>query len=283
MHAAEALDFDSAVHDHLASGRDTLGDGQDPMHVAQHRLLDQLAVDHDQAGVGLLEGADDSPRARDLLRTRREHRVDRRDLLGVNRALAREAEVAGLSRGDLHARRVFEIEVRNVDDVQAGVGRTGSWFSWQQLNFSPDIATTAKALANGLPIGVCVATEAFASAFAPGDHATTFGGGPVVCAAALAVLDEIEQHDLLQNCRERSDQLRTGLLHLDGVIDVRGRGLLLGAVLSQDIAGEVAKSALANGLVVNAVRPDTIRFAPPLSISQSEVDLALAALARSFD
>ena len=170
-----------------------------------------------------------------------------------------------------------------VDDVQAGVGRTGSWFSWQQLDFSPDIATTAKALANGLPIGVCVATEAFASAFAPGDHATTFGGGPVVCAAALAVLDEIEQHDLLQNCRERSDQLRTGLLHLDGVIDVRGRGLLLGAVLSQDIAGEVAKSALANGLVVNAVRPDTIRFAPPLSISQSEVDLALAALARSFD
>jgi acetylornithine/succinyldiaminopimelate/putrescine aminotransferase len=169
-----------------------------------------------------------------------------------------------------------------VDDVQAGVGRTGSWFSWQQLDFQPDIATTAKALANGLPIGVCMATEAFASAFGPGDHATTFGGGPVVCAAALAVLDEIEEHGLLENCRDRSEQLRTGLLDLDGVASVRGRGLLLGAVLEQDIAVDVASAALANGLIVNAVRPDTIRFAPPLSMTASEVEMALAAFAGSL-
>lgn len=169
-----------------------------------------------------------------------------------------------------------------VDDVQAGVGRTGSWFSWQQLGFAPDIATTAKALANGLPIGVCMATERFASAFRPGDHATTFGGGPVVCAAALAVLDEIETEGLLDNCRERSDQLRAGLLAMDGVVGVRGRGLLLGAVLERSVAGDVAKAGIENGLVINAVRPDTIRFAPPLSITSSEVDFALTAFAASL-
>lgn len=169
-----------------------------------------------------------------------------------------------------------------VDDVQAGVGRTGSWFSWQQLDFSPDIATTAKALANGLPIGVCMATEEFASAFAPGDHATTFGGGPVVCAAALAVLDEIDQNDLLHNTRARSEQFSAGLSALDGVVDVRGRGLLLGAVLSQDTAGDVANTALGKGLIVNAVRPNTIRFAPPLSITANEVAQAIAMLAESI-
>ena len=169
-----------------------------------------------------------------------------------------------------------------VDDVQAGMGRTGTWFSWQQLGFTPDIATTAKALANGLPIGVCMATERLASAFQPGDHATTFGGGPVVCAAALAVLDEIEAEGLLDNCRERSDQFRSGLLAMDGVVAVRGRGLLLGAVLDRSVAGDVAKAGLENGLVVNAVRPDTIRFAPPLSITSSEVDSALTAFAASL-
>ena len=163
-----------------------------------------------------------------------------------------------------------------VDDVQAGVGRTGSWFSWQRLGFAPDIATTAKALANGLPIGACMATEDVASAFRAGDHATTFGGGPAVCAAALAVLDEIEERDLLRNCLDRSAQLTEALSGVSEVTSVRGRGLLLGAVLETERAAEVATSALANGLIVNAVRPDTIRFAPPLTISEGEVDEAVA-------
>lgn len=162
-----------------------------------------------------------------------------------------------------------------VDDVQAGVGRTGTWFSWQQLGFEPDIATAAKALANGLPIGACMATETVAAAFRPGDHATTFGGGPAVCAAALAVLDEIEGRDLLANTLERSDQLKAGLGALDGVGGVRGRGLLLAAVLRQPRAGEVAAAALDAGLIVNAVRPDAVRFAPPLTVSSSEVTDAL--------
>lgn len=166
-----------------------------------------------------------------------------------------------------------------VDDVQAGMGRTGSWFSWQQLGFQPDIATTAKALANGLPIGACMATEEVASAFSPGDHATTFGGGPVVCAAALAVIDEIESRELLENCRQRSDQLVASLSDLPGVVEVRGRGLLLAARLAESNAGDVVRRALEeHRLVVNAVRPDAIRLAPPLSVDPGEVEEALSRL-----
>jgi predicted acetylornithine/succinylornithine family transaminase len=169
-----------------------------------------------------------------------------------------------------------------VDDVQAGMGRTGSWFSWQQLGFEPDIATTAKALANGLPIGVCMATDTVAKAFRRGDHATTFGGGPVVTAAALAVLEEIEDNDLLTNCRARSAQLRDGLEAVAGVDHVRGRGLLLAAVLTAERAAGVASACLERGLIVNAVRPDAVRFAPPLTISADEVDEAVGQFAAAM-
>ena len=162
-----------------------------------------------------------------------------------------------------------------IDDIQAGLGRTGQWFSWQSLGLEPDIATIAKALANGLPIGACLATERVASAFRPGDHATTFGGGPVVCAAALAVLDEIEDRNLLVNCIERSEQLRTGLEALPGVVEARGRGLLMAAVLDSERAGPVVEAARDIGLIVNAVRPDAVRFAPPLTISADEVEVAV--------
>ena len=161
------------------------------------------------------------------------------------------------------------------DDVQAGIGRTGEWFSWQSLGLEPDIATIAKALANGLPIGACLATEKVAGAFRPGDHATTFGGGPVVCTAALAVLDEIEDRHLLSNCRDRSAQMRRGLESLSGVVEVRGRGLLLAAVLDSSRAGTIADKARDLGLLVNAVRPDAVRFAPPLSMAADEVEVAL--------
>ena len=161
------------------------------------------------------------------------------------------------------------------DDVQAGIGRTGSWFSWQQLGVAPDIATLAKALAGGLPIGACLSTER-ASAFDYGDHATTFGGGPVITTAALAVLDEIESRDLLTNCRERGAQFVSRLQAVDGVVSVRGRGLLVGAVLESDRAAEVTTTAVSNGLLVNNVTPDTVRFAPPLVITEDEVDEAVS-------
>jgi acetylornithine/N-succinyldiaminopimelate aminotransferase len=169
-----------------------------------------------------------------------------------------------------------------IDDVQAGVGRTGDWFSWQALGIVPDVATLAKALGNGLPIGACLAREDVAVAFDRGDHATTFGGGPVVCAAALAVLDEIADRRLLENCRARSEQLRSALAGLPGVAGVRGRGLLLAAVLSEPGAADVVTEALADGLVVNAVRPDAIRFAPPLTIAPDEADEAVRILAAAL-
>jgi predicted acetylornithine/succinylornithine family transaminase len=168
-----------------------------------------------------------------------------------------------------------------VDDVQAGMGRTGSWFSWQGLGFEPDIATVAKALANGLPIGACLANER-ASVFDAGDHATTFGGGPVVCRAALAVIEEIEESEVLANCLARSEQLLEGLSALDGVASVRGRGLLLGAVLGQDRAAEVTSACLDAGLVVNNVRPNVVRFAPPLTITADEVDQAISRFAAAL-
>jgi predicted acetylornithine/succinylornithine family transaminase len=189
-----------------------------------------------------------------------------------------EGGVVPLDPGYLRAVRALCDErdvLMIVDDVQAGVGRTGSWFSWQRLGFAPDVATVAKALGNGLPVGACLARDEVASAFRPGDHGTTFGGGPVVCRAALAVLDEIESRDLLANCRERSEQFVAGLSALAGVIEVRGRGLLLAARLDGERAASVTESALDAGLVVNAVRPNAVRFAPPLTITAEEVDRAI--------
>jgi predicted acetylornithine/succinylornithine family transaminase len=194
-----------------------------------------------------------------------------------------EGGVRPLSEGYLQAVRRLCDERGSlliVDDVQAGMGRTGSWFSWQQLGFAPDIATTAKALANGLPIGVAMATEDVAAAFQRGDHATTFGGGPVVCAAALAVIGEIEGRQLLANCQARSAQLTAALEALPGVVEVRGRGLLLAARLDTERAGDVARMALLDErLIVNAVRPDAVRFAPPLTVSAPEVEEAVTRFA----
>jgi acetylornithine/N-succinyldiaminopimelate aminotransferase len=169
-----------------------------------------------------------------------------------------------------------------IDDIQAGMGRTGQWYSWQDRGIEPDIATSAKALANGLPIGACLARESVAEAFHPGDHGTTFGGGPVVCAAALAVIEEMEERDLLVNCRARSSQLLQGLQQIKGIKQVRGRGLLLAAVLEGESAAAVAAQALSDGLIVNAVRPDAIRLTPPLTVTAEEVDTALDLLAKSM-
>ena len=169
-----------------------------------------------------------------------------------------------------------------VDDVQAGVGRTGTWYSWQQLGFVPDIATTAKALANGLPIGACLAADEVAAAFRPGDHATTFGGGPAVCAAALATLAIIEEDGVLANVTDRERQFRSLLDGVPRVQEVRGRGLLLAAVLNEPVAADLVLAALDEGLIVNNVRPDAVRFAPPLTITKSETREAISRFARAL-
>jgi acetylornithine/N-succinyldiaminopimelate aminotransferase len=169
-----------------------------------------------------------------------------------------------------------------VDEVQTGIGRTGSWFAFQQTDIVPDVVTIAKALGNGLPIGACIAHGAAAEVFAPGDHATTFGGNPVTAVAALAVLESIEAEELLEATLLRAGQFRLGLADLaartGAVLEVRGLGLLLGVVLSGPFAADVVSRCREERVIVNAVAPDVIRLAPPLTISPGEVEEALSRL-----
>jgi acetylornithine aminotransferase len=169
-----------------------------------------------------------------------------------------------------------------IDEVQTGMGRTGPWFAFHDTPIEPDVITVAKALANGLPIGACIARGPATKVFQPGDHATTFGGNPVTCAAALAVIDTIERDGVLQTARTRSDRLIAGLEDLVATsplaTGVRGRGLLLGLELSAPVAGDVEVACRDHRLLVNAVGPDVIRLAPPLTVSRQEIDQALAGL-----
>ena len=173
------------------------------------------------------------------------------------------------------------------DEVQTGFGRLGSWFGWQQTPVAPDVVAVAKALANGLPIGGIVARGDAAVALAPGDHGTTFGGGPVVCAAALAVLDTLTGDDLVAHAAAMGKELQERLDALAEshplVTGLRGRGLLQGIALARPVAAQVAAAALADGLVVNNVLPDTVRFAPPLTVRPEHLDQMAAKLTRALD
>ena len=165
-----------------------------------------------------------------------------------------------------------------VDEVQTGIGRLGAWYGWQQTPVEPDVVCVAKALANGLPIGAIIARGEARSAFGPGDHASTFGGGPVIAAAALAVLDTIEKEHLLAHTAEMGRRLADRLYELaarsDLATGVRGRGLLQALVLARPVAADVVGAALDAGLVVNDVAPDAIRLAPALTINDAELDEA---------
>ncbi len=165
-----------------------------------------------------------------------------------------------------------------LDEVQTGMGRTGVWFDHQREGVLPDIVTLAKGLGGGLPIGACVATGAAAQLFTPGSHGSTFGGNPVSCSAALAVIDAIEQDGLLDRVVELHDVLARGLVDRShGLVpSVRGRGLLIAAELDVPVSADLERSARANGLIVNAVAPQAIRLAPALTISDAEISEAMA-------
>jgi acetylornithine/N-succinyldiaminopimelate aminotransferase len=173
-----------------------------------------------------------------------------------------------------------------VDEVQTGMGRTGPWFAFQATDVVPDVVTVAKALANGLPIGACIARGAAAGVFQPGDHATTFGGNPVTCAAAVAVIDTIRDQRLLDQAATRSRRLVAGLEGLVGSVPlaagVRGRGLLLGLELDAPVAGELEAACRDRRLVVNAVAPDVLRLAPPLTVARDEIDTAVTIIAEAL-
>ncbi|HTO24929.1 MAG TPA: acetylornithine/succinylornithine family transaminase [Gaiellaceae bacterium] len=162
------------------------------------------------------------------------------------------------------------------DEVQTGVGRTGSFFAFEQLGVKPQLVTLAKGLANGLPIGALLVADDATGTFVPGDHGSTFGGNPVVCAAAGAVVDTIDD-DLLANVRTQGARLADGLRGLNGVTEVRGAGLLVGAVLDGP-AQPIVDAALDAGLVCLTSGPNVLRLAPPLVVSAAEVDSALETL-----
>jgi acetylornithine/N-succinyldiaminopimelate aminotransferase len=155
------------------------------------------------------------------------------------------------------------------DEVQTGVGRTGSFFAYEQSGVKPDLVTLAKGLANGLPIGALLATG---DAFEPGDHASTFGGNPVVCAAACAVVEAVDE-ELMAAVRSRGQQLETGLSALG---EVRGAGLLLGLEVAS--AADVVAACLDAGLLVTSAGPTTLRLSPPLIVSPDEVAEAISML-----
>jgi predicted acetylornithine/succinylornithine family transaminase len=166
-----------------------------------------------------------------------------------------------------------------LDEVQTGLGRTGHWFAFQAQGLEPDVVTMAKALGNGMPVGACWARAEVAAAFGPGDHGSTFGGQPLALAAARATLAVMEAEDVCARATRAGARLSAGLARLPGVVSVRGAGLLLAAQLSRPVAKEVAAAALAHGLLVNAVRPDAVRVAPPLLVTDPELDAALSILA----
>ena len=165
-----------------------------------------------------------------------------------------------------------------LDEVQTGLGRTGHWFAFQAQGLEPDVVTMAKALGNGMPVGACWARAEVAAAFGPGDHGSTFGGQPLAMAAVRATLAVMEAEDVCAKARHAGSRLRAGLAGLPGVVSVRGAGLLLDAQLGAPTAKEIAATALEAGLLVNPVRPDAIRVAPPLLVTDHEIDAALEIL-----
>jgi predicted acetylornithine/succinylornithine family transaminase len=167
-----------------------------------------------------------------------------------------------------------------LDEIQTGMGRTGSLWAYEQLTVRPDVITSAKALGGGLPVGACVAAPTVADTLQPGDHGSTFAGGPLVAAAALAAFDVIDDPPLLRGVREQGARLREGLEAMPGVAEVRGRGLMLGVGLPSEDAAELRDRLLGLGLVVNAPDPGTIRLLPPLNVGVSEVDEGLELLRR---
>ena len=158
-----------------------------------------------------------------------------------------------------------------IDEVQTGVGRTGSWLAHTDSGITPDIVTLAKGLGGGIPIGATIGLGAASSLLEPGNHGTTFGGNPVACAAALAVLDTIEKEGLMEAAIARGDQLRQLLTAHSQVTQVEGRGLLLGAQLAEETAVAVVARAQDRGFLLNNTGPARLRFAPPLTITEADI------------
>ena len=174
-----------------------------------------------------------------------------------------------------------------LDEVQTGFWRTGPVFAHQSYGVVPDIMTLAKAMANGLPIGAVLARDDVAAVFKPGDHGSTFAGGPVVCAAALSTIEQMQAADLGSNAEKVGTYLRAGLERLGAetgaITEVRGRGLMLAAQLAKPDAARIAAKALDRGFVLNNIGSDTVRFLPPLVCTEADVDALLSMLSSAIE
>lgn len=163
-----------------------------------------------------------------------------------------------------------------VDEVQCGVARTGHWLAIQRSGIEPDLVALAKGLGSGVPIGACLTYGEASYVLEPGDHGSTYGGNPFVCSVALTVLETIEREGLLENARERGAQLAAGLQNIGGpIVEVRGEGLMRGAVLDRPIARDLVRWGMERGIILNATDDHTIRLVPPLIIEAAHIDLAL--------
>jgi predicted acetylornithine/succinylornithine family transaminase len=170
-----------------------------------------------------------------------------------------------------------------LDEIQSGMGRTGSLWAYEQLPVRPDVITAAKALGGGLPVGACVTTPELGGVFEIGDHGSTFAGAPIAATAALAALEVIDDRALLRSVRELGARLMEALAAIDGIAEVRGRGLMVGVSLSEGVdAGAVAARALDAGLVINVPGPGMLRFLPPLVIDEADVEGAAATMERAL-
>jgi acetylornithine/N-succinyldiaminopimelate aminotransferase len=167
------------------------------------------------------------------------------------------------------------------DEIQTGMGRTGTLWAYEQTPVVPDAITSAKALGGGLPIGALITGERLADVFQAGDHGSTFAGGPLVASAALVALEICSDPDLLDAVRSLGERMRAGLAELPGIAAVRGRGLMIGVDLAEGISATslASRALLEQRLVINATGPATIRFEPPLIVGEAEIDDALARVA----
>jgi predicted acetylornithine/succinylornithine family transaminase len=169
------------------------------------------------------------------------------------------------------------------DEIQCGMGRTGTLWAFEQAAVEPDVFTSAKSLGSGLPVGACIARGTAAEVLEAGDHGSTFGGGPLAATAALATLDVIDDEALLANVRRLGDRFQAGLDELRAggkLVSVRGRGLMIGADLPEARAADVVSEALDSRIVLNSTGPVTLRFLPPLVIDEADVDRVLEFLGR---
>ncbi len=181
-------------------------------------------------------------------------------------------EVLAAAREACHERGAMLV----FDEIQCGMGRTGDWWGWQESGVVPDAMTVAKGLGGGLPLGACLTSPEYGDVLQPGDHGSTFAGGPVIAAGANVVLDVLSGEGFLDGVADRGEQLREGLAGLG--LEVRGRGLMLAFEVA-DAPALARRLLLERRLVVNATGPDTIRLLPPLTVSEAQVEDALARIA----